>query len=75
MLGHRRDVAAGIHPDVPYDRPSSIRRSDGPAAPPADSNVLFVDGLPTDCTRREIGRILDIFYCFYALLSCREFTI
>lgn len=25
---------------------------------PGESNILFVDGLPTDCTRREVGRIL-----------------
>lgn len=74
LLVHHRDVASGATPGVPdvsYERPNSVRRTDGPPVPAGESNVLFVDGLPTDCTRREIGRILailvsfDVFSCFF----------
>lgn len=36
---------------------------------PEESNILFVDGLPTDCTRREVGRILAALTCLHALGS------
>lgn len=58
-LSQRGDASIHITsaiPDVINDRPSSLRSADGP--PVGDSNILFVDGLPTDCTRREVGRIL-----------------
>lgn len=29
-----------------------------PALPPDASNTLFVEGLPANCTRREVSRIL-----------------
>lgn len=61
LLVHHRDVASGRTPGIPdvgYDRANSITCNDGNPAPAAESNILFVDGLPTDCTRREIGRIL-----------------
>lgn len=31
---------------------------------PEESNILFVDCLPTDCTRREVSRILTAASCF-----------
>jgi hypothetical protein len=27
--------------------------------PPDASNTLFIEGVPTDCTRREVSRILE----------------
>lgn len=36
--------------------------------PPDASSTLFVEGLPADCTRREVSRILvwsaSLFYCY-----------
>ncbi|CAN6682413.1 unnamed protein product [Malus baccata var. baccata] len=51
--------AVSISPNLPADinleRPAgSSRNADGPPVK-GESNVLFVDGLPTDCTRRESG--------------------
>nr|XP_018684209.1 PREDICTED: RNA-binding protein 1-like isoform X1 [Musa acuminata subsp. malaccensis] len=31
---------------------------------PEESNILFVDGLPTDCTRREVGHLFRPFIGF-----------
>ncbi|KAK9274251.1 hypothetical protein L1049_019065 [Liquidambar formosana] len=42
------------------EKPSSLRNVDGLPVPAGESNVLFIDGLPNDCTRREVGRILLI---------------
>lgn len=44
--------------DVSNEPPSSLRNLDAAAVPGRESNVLFVDKLPNDCTRREVGRIL-----------------
>lgn len=44
--------------DVSNEPPSSLRNLDAAAVPGRESNVLFVDNLPNDCTRREVGRIL-----------------
>ncbi|XP_075651058.1 uncharacterized protein LOC142621632 isoform X2 [Castanea sativa] len=43
--------------DVSNERPSSLRNLDAVAVPVPgrESNVLFVDKLPNDCTRRESG--------------------
>lgn len=60
------DAAAGINPvipDITNERPSSEKNFNGPSAADGQSNLLFVDGLPTDCTRREIGRILFLYMC------------
>ncbi|XP_042067858.1 uncharacterized protein LOC121811125 isoform X4 [Salvia splendens] len=61
---HHRDVASGISTVIPdvvgYDQP----RTDGNPVPTAESNILFVDGLPTDCTRREIGHLFRPFIGF-----------
>ncbi|KAJ6330333.1 hypothetical protein OIU76_009029 [Salix suchowensis] len=65
LLNQRGDasvcVTAAI-PDVIRDRPGSMRIAGGPPVPKGESNILFVDGLPTDCTRREVGRILVGYY-------------
>ncbi|KAG1335440.1 putative serine/threonine-protein kinase 38-like [Cocos nucifera] len=50
----KRD-ALDIKPDI-ADIHNPLTKSDGPSAD--QSNMLFVDGLPTDCTRREVARIL-----------------
>ncbi|KAL2926409.1 RNA-binding protein 1 [Bienertia sinuspersici] len=67
LISQRRDVSLGIspvppgNPDMIYERPISQRRVDGLER---ESNVLFVDGLPTDCTRREVGHIFRPFIGF-----------
>ena len=45
-------------PDV--ERPNSLLTVDRPLED--ESNILFIDGLPTDCTRREVARILSMHY-------------
>ncbi|XP_051129549.1 RNA-binding protein 1-like isoform X2 [Andrographis paniculata] len=70
LLVRQRDVASGISrgiPDASYARPDSMRRVDGPPVPGGESNVLFVDGLPTDCTRREVGHLFRPFIGFREL--------
>lgn len=60
-ISQRRDpslVTPGI-PDILPERSSLLRQADGPLSD--ESNILFVDGLPSDCTRREVARILMIF--------------
>lgn len=70
LNSQRRDVPSLISPlasgtpDMIYERPSSQRRIDGPSLREMESNVLFVDGLPTDCTRREVGHIFRPFIGF-----------
>ncbi|XP_030944806.1 uncharacterized protein LOC115969311 isoform X2 [Quercus lobata] len=54
----RQDLTSGITQtirDVSNERPTSLRNLDGVAVPGRESNVLFVDKLPNDCTRRESG--------------------
>jgi hypothetical protein len=40
--------------------------------PPDASNTLFIEGVPTDCTRREVSRILESVHaatkCFFSFL-------
>ncbi|XP_073110870.1 RNA-binding protein 2 isoform X2 [Elaeis guineensis] len=55
----KRD-ALDIKPDV--DIPNPLIKSDGPSAD--QSNILFVDGLPTDCTRREVAHLFRPFIGF-----------
>lgn len=53
----RRDAALGVKPGfVGYERSDPLRKSEG--LPADESNILFVDGVPKDCTRREVARIL-----------------
>ncbi|KAG8093945.1 hypothetical protein GUJ93_ZPchr0012g18840 [Zizania palustris] len=47
-------------PDV--ERPSALLNLDGPRED--ESNILFVDGLPTDCTRREVAHLFRPFIGF-----------
>ncbi|XP_002280083.1 RNA-binding protein 1 isoform X2 [Vitis vinifera] len=58
LIGQRRDVAHGISPGIPdIERPSSFGNVESLPPPVQESNILFVDGLPKDCTRREVGQI------------------
>lgn len=52
--------------DVNSERASSKNTYDGLPISAADSNILFVGGLPNNCTRREVGRILCDCLCAYA---------
>ncbi|OAY54129.1 RNA-binding protein 2 isoform X2 [Manihot esculenta] len=64
LPSQRRDASVNITsaiPDKTNDRPSSLRNVDGPLAPRAESNILFVDGLPTNSTRREVGHLFRPF--------------
>lgn len=65
----RREATIGIKPgltDIEHREP--FRKSEGLLVD--ESNILFVDGLPRDCTRREVARILVChFVCiFFTLL-------
>lgn len=68
----RREAALGITPgiDIIHERPSSLRKVDGLPGAATESNVLFVDGLPNDCSRREVGRILFFSLIFSATSQC-----
>lgn len=64
-IGQRRDVPPGNIPNIEeriYEKPNSSRRAD--AVGGGESNILFVDGLPTDCTRREVGHLFRPFLGF-----------
>lgn len=59
--GRQGDATASSSPCVPdvnNERSSSIGNAEESAVHKRESNILFVDKLPTDCTRREVGRIL-----------------
>ncbi|KAH1244613.1 hypothetical protein AAZX31_06G050100 [Glycine max] len=64
-------------PDVNSERPASKSSYDGLPISAADSNILFVGGLPNDCTRREVGRILFSFISLhvgsYVFVCCLLF--
>ncbi|GAB4854472.1 hypothetical protein Ancab_023055 [Ancistrocladus abbreviatus] len=64
LIRQRRDIPVGLSPHIPdttYERHESFRKADGLAAPAEKSNILFVDGLPNDCTRREVGHLFRPF--------------
>lgn len=59
----RRDGALGVKPAIgDYDRSDALRKSEG--LPADHSNILFVDGLPKDCTRREVAHLFRPFIGF-----------
>ncbi|KAL1830684.1 hypothetical protein DCAR_0100616 [Daucus carota subsp. sativus] len=69
LLAPRGDVPLGSTlPGVLNERPASYGNIDDlPVPVPAlkkESNVLFVDGLPHDCTRREVGHLFRPFIGF-----------
>lgn len=64
LIGQRRDIAPGINPTIPdviNGVPSSLRNNVGSPLKKGESNLLFVDGLPTDCTRREVSHLFRPF--------------
>ncbi|KAI3711863.1 hypothetical protein L1987_70412 [Smallanthus sonchifolius] len=63
----RRDVMHGTGPGIPNmvdDRPDSLRKADGVPVRGQESNVLFVDALPSDCSRREVSHLFRPFIGF-----------
>ncbi|XP_040999055.1 RNA-binding protein 1-like isoform X1 [Juglans microcarpa x Juglans regia] len=63
-LNQRRDVGPGISPDVldmSNEIPNSSKKADGLPVSAREPNFLFVDKLPTDCTRREVGHLFRPF--------------
>ncbi|RDX89420.1 RNA-binding protein 1, partial [Mucuna pruriens] len=63
-LSKKRDTPLGINhavPDVNSERPISKSSYDGLPISAADSNILFVGGVPNDCTRREVGHLFRPF--------------
>lgn len=61
LTGKRDDIHVS-GPEIPSilnDRPDSLRKADSIPVGGRESNVLFVDGLPSDCSRREVSRILS----------------
>ncbi|KAL6556688.1 hypothetical protein OROGR_005976 [Orobanche gracilis] len=70
LLGQQRGAGPGPGiADVGFEKPNSLRR---PVGHPLEagvemSNILFVDGLPTDCTRRELGHLFRPFIGFREL--------
>ncbi|XP_031283768.1 RNA-binding protein 1-like [Pistacia vera] len=63
LIVQRRDVALGIGPPIPgrIEMPNSLRNVNGSLLIKGESNILFVDGLPTDCTRREVAHLFRPF--------------
>ncbi|KGN55353.1 RNA-binding protein 2 isoform X1 [Cucumis sativus] len=70
LASQRQDIAVGSSPgvmgraDIGHERANSlnlIRTAECDPSPLRESNVLFVDGLPTDCTRREVGHLFRPF--------------
>lgn len=75
-LSQRHEVAVSVSSSVPTDirqERSASRNADGLPVLKGESNILFVDGLPTDCTRREVGRILLLFCMPVIISSIRHF--
>ncbi|OVA04473.1 RNA recognition motif domain [Macleaya cordata] len=62
LISQRRDVSLGIHPDFLNERPNYLRKADDVSA--EESSMLFVDGLPKDCTRREAAHLFRPFIGF-----------
>lgn len=67
LLGPRPDVSVGIGsgiPDLINGRPGSLARVDSLPVSERESNILFVDGLPSDSSRREVGHLFRPFIGF-----------
>ncbi|XP_021907784.1 RNA-binding protein 2-like [Carica papaya] len=56
----RQGTTSGIS-EAATEKPSSTRNVDDISVRAGESNILFVDGLPTDCTRREVGHLFRPF--------------
>ncbi|KAJ8648759.1 hypothetical protein MRB53_001782 [Persea americana] len=63
-ISQRRDPSLGTPgiPDIRPERSNLFRQTDG--LPSDESNILFVDGLPSDCTRREVAHLFRPFIGF-----------
>lgn len=64
LSGINSSVLSGINssnPDINNERPISKSSHDALPISADDSNVLFVGGLPKDCTRREVGHLFRPF--------------
>ncbi|PKA61147.1 U2 small nuclear ribonucleoprotein B'' [Apostasia shenzhenica] len=59
----RNDIALGIKPAV-ADIERFVPRSKAEEILVDESNILFVDGLPSDCTRREVAHLFRPFIGF-----------
>ncbi|KAG7037705.1 RNA-binding protein 2 [Cucurbita argyrosperma subsp. argyrosperma] len=65
----RHDIAVGSSPglmamaDTGHEKANSLGLRNPERVPISaqESNILFVDGLPTDCTRREVGHLFRPF--------------
>ena len=79
IMNQMRVVPPGNNPeasDINNDRPIFKSNHDGIPVSAEESNILFVGGLPNDCTRREVGRILCcICLCMYVFASLFLFLI
>ncbi|XP_058781101.1 RNA-binding protein 2-like [Vicia villosa] len=65
-LNTKRDTLSGVDPGIPdavANNERSVSKSSYDALPvsAAESNILFVGGLPKDCTRREVGHLFRPF--------------
>ncbi|KAF0910781.1 hypothetical protein E2562_004757 [Oryza meyeriana var. granulata] len=59
----RRSSSLGKAASIPEaEHPRPLLKLDGPRED--ESNILFVDGLPTDCTRREVAHLFRPFVGF-----------
>ncbi|XP_022936248.1 nuclear speckle RNA-binding protein A-like [Cucurbita moschata] len=69
LASQRQDIAVGSSPglmdmaDIGHERANSLglRTADCDPISSRESNIIFVDGLPTDCTRREVGHLFRPF--------------
>lgn len=55
-------------PDISNGRSTYENTYNALPSSAGDSSILFVGGLPSDCTRREVGRILYCIYTYVYLL-------
>ncbi|KAK8698543.1 hypothetical protein V6N13_114655 [Hibiscus sabdariffa] len=64
LVDQRKDGPLGTNPsntDALDGKTASVRNGDCHTDAAGESNILFVDCLPTDCTRREVGHLFRPF--------------
>ncbi|XP_039006578.1 uncharacterized protein LOC120134179 [Hibiscus syriacus] len=64
LVDQRKDGPLGTKPGIPDaldEKTASVRNGDCHIGTAGESNILFVDCLPTDCTRREVGHLFCSF--------------
>lgn len=69
-LSAKRGINSSVPDVVNNERPISKSNYDALPVSPGESNILFVGGLPKDCTRREVGRILCRVYVSACMHWC-----